>query len=77
LSIVTNDTNDVVAAKPVRTRKAIHATCTKHGGLRGFTNMVLTKRGGEIELDPHATGACVLRLDEDTATVVRDTLWKW
>jgi hypothetical protein len=74
---VTNNTDNVAAAKPVRTRKVIHATCTKHGGARGFTNLVLTKRGGEIELDPHATGACVLRLDEDAATVVRDTITEW
>jgi hypothetical protein len=74
---VTNDTHDVVAAKPVRTRKVIHATCTKHGGSRGFTNMVLTKRDGEIELDPHTTDACVLRQDKDAATAVRDQLTEW
>jgi hypothetical protein len=74
---VTNETNDGAATKPVRTRKVIHATCTKHGGARGFTNLVLTKRGGEIELDPHATGACVLRLDENAATAVRDTITEW
>jgi len=74
---VTNDPSDIAAAKPVRNRKVIHATCTKHGGARGFTNLVLIKRGGEIELDPHATGACVLRLDEDAATVVRDTITEW
>jgi hypothetical protein len=45
--------------------------------VRGFTNVVLTKRGGEIELDPHATGACVLRLDEAAATAVRDTITEW
>jgi hypothetical protein len=75
---VTNGTNDVSATKPIgKNRKVIQATCVKHGGSRGFTNVVLTKRGGEIELDPHATGACVLRLDEDAATVVRDTITEW
>jgi hypothetical protein len=69
---------DVAAAKPIgKDRKVIQATCTKHGGVRGFTNVVLTKRGGEIELDPHATGACVLRLDEAAATAVRDTITEW
>jgi hypothetical protein len=78
LSIVTNGTNDVSATKPIgKNRKVIHATCVKHGGARGFTNLVLTKRGGEIELDPHATGACVLRLDENAATAVRDQLTEW
>jgi hypothetical protein len=74
---VTNDTNDGAAEKPVRIRKVIQVTCVKHGGTRGFTNLVLTKRGGEIELDPHATGACVLRLDENAATAVRDQLTEW
>ena len=73
---MTNDTDDV-AAKPVRTRKVIPATCTKHGGSRGFTNVVLTKRGGEIELDPHATGSCVITFDEDAASAVRDTITEW
>jgi hypothetical protein len=75
---VTNNTNDVAATKPIgKTRKVIHATCMKHGGARGFTNLVMTKRGGVIELDPHATGVCVLRLDEDAATAVRDTITEW
>jgi hypothetical protein len=59
------------------TPKVIRATCIKHGGARGFTNVVMRKRGGEIELDPHATGVGVLRLDEDAATVVRDTTTEW
>jgi hypothetical protein len=74
---VTNDTNDGTAAKPVRTRKVIHATCTKHGGARGFTNVVLTKHGSEIELDPHVTGSCVIIFDEDAAIAVRDTITEW
>jgi hypothetical protein len=55
----------------------IHATCTQHGGSRGFTNVVMTKRGDEIELDPHATGSCVITFDEDAATAVRDTITEW
>ena len=74
---MSNDTNDVAATKPVRTRKVIHATCTKHGGSRGFTNLVMTKVGGRITLDPHATGACVIELDETEATAVWDTLTEW
>ncbi len=74
---MTNDTNDVAATKPVRTRKVIPASCSVHGGPAGFTNVVLTKHGGQIELDSHATGACVLRLDEDAATAVRDQLTEW
>jgi hypothetical protein len=75
---VTNDATDGPATKPTgKNRKVIRATCTKHGGARGFTNVVMRKRGGEIELDPHATGVGVLRLDEDAATVVRDTTTEW
>jgi hypothetical protein len=40
-------------------------------------NVVLTKRGSEIELDPHATGSCVITFDEDAATAVRDTITEW
>jgi hypothetical protein len=51
----------------------VHATSAKHGGSRGFHHGVLTKRGGEIELDPRATGSCVLTFDEDAASAVRDS----
>lgn len=74
---MSNDTDDGAATKPVRTRKVIQATCTKHGGSRGFTNVVMTKVGGRITLDPHATGACVIELDEAEATAVWDTLMEW
>jgi hypothetical protein len=49
----------------------------KHGGSRGFTNVMPTKRGGEIELDPHVTGSCVIIFDEDAASAVRDTITEW
>lgn len=74
---MTNRTNNALQTKPIGTRRVIHATCTKHGGSREFTNVVVTQHGGEIELDPHATGACVLRLDEDAATAIRDTITEW
>ncbi|MGH3821741.1 MAG: hypothetical protein ACRDRA_02685 [Pseudonocardiaceae bacterium] len=74
---VTNGANDVAAAKPIGNRRVIHGTCTKHGGSRGFTNVVMTKIGGRITLDPHATGACVIELDEVEATAVWDTLTEW
>jgi hypothetical protein len=58
-------------------RRVISATCTKHAGARGFTNHVVTRRDGDIELDPHATGACVVRLDEDGARDLCETLTEW
>lgn len=58
-------------------RCVIAATCTKHAGARGFTNLVVTRRDGDIELDPHATGACVVRLDESGARDLCETLTEW
>ena len=28
-------------------------------------------------LDPHVTGSCVIELDEDSATAMRDTITDW
>jgi hypothetical protein len=58
-------------------RRVIHATCTKHGGGIGFTNLVVGKREGSIELDPHVTGSCVITLDEDAARALCDALTEW
>ncbi|MGH3672733.1 MAG: hypothetical protein ACRDSH_19230 [Pseudonocardiaceae bacterium] len=58
-------------------RRVIHASCTKHGGSRGFANLVMTHSGGQITLDPHVTGQCVLQLDEAEATAMRDALTEW
>jgi hypothetical protein len=58
-------------------RRVIHATCQTHGGGVGFTNVVVSKLDGGIELDPHATGQCVLTLAEDAAIELRDALTEW
>ncbi|MGH3511903.1 MAG: hypothetical protein ACRDQV_12790 [Pseudonocardiaceae bacterium] len=58
-------------------RRVIHATCSTHGGGAGFTNLVVSKRGGHVELNPHAGGSCVLILAEDEAIALRDTLIEW
>lgn len=60
-----------------RSRRVIHATCTVHGGGRGFVNLVVRKLNGTVELDPHVTGQCVLRLAEDEAIALRDALMEW
>lgn len=57
--------------------RVIHATCSLHGGARDFTNLVVTKRGGEIELNPHAYGACLITLNEDAARVLLEALGEW
>lgn len=58
-------------------RRTIPSTCRTHGGYRGFCNLRLTKVGSSIVLDPHVTDCCVIELDEEQATAVRDTLIEW
>jgi hypothetical protein len=58
-------------------RKAIPVTCALHRGPRGYTNLVVEKQRGEIVLDPHVTGACVIILDENAATALFEVLQKW
>lgn len=60
-----------------RNRRVIHAHCTRHGGTPGFTNLVVSKRNGDIELDPHVDRSCVITLDEPGATELRDALTEW
>ncbi|MGH3550915.1 MAG: hypothetical protein ACRDQU_22895 [Pseudonocardiaceae bacterium] len=51
-------------------------TCQTHGAA-GFTNLLVTKEDGVIELNPHAANYCVLRLDEQAATVLHGTIGEW
>jgi hypothetical protein len=60
-----------------RNRRTIPSTCRTHGGRRGFCNLRLTKIGTYTVLDPHVTGSCVIELNQDQATAVRDTLTEW
>jgi hypothetical protein len=55
----------------------IHATCALHRGPAGFANLVVSKRGGLIELDPHVTGSCVLTLAADEAAALAETIRGW
>jgi len=72
-------TTDTGSGKPRRdpNRKVIDITCTVHGGARGFTPLVCTKRDDLIELNPHATNGCVLIFDEAAATALFDVLGEW
>ena len=58
-------------------RRVIPATCELHRGAVDFTNLLVTKRDGMIVLDPHVGGSCVIRLGEDGATALRNTLTEW
>lgn len=47
----------------------VMTTCQAHGAA-GFTNLLVTKEGEFIVLNPHVENCCVLRLDEQAATEV-------
>lgn len=62
----------------------IPATCILHPGPIGFVNLAVCKVetpsptvSDFIELDPHVTGRCVIRLDEAAATQLFDLLGEW
>lgn len=57
-------------------RETILATCANHGA-RGFCNLRASKHGGEITLDPHVDGGCVIILDEAGATRLHGLLGTW
>ncbi|MGH3426921.1 MAG: hypothetical protein ACRDRI_08885 [Pseudonocardiaceae bacterium] len=52
-------------------------TCAPHRGPVVFTTLVVSKRDGQVDLDPHAAGACTIMIDEDGARVLRDALVEW
>ncbi len=56
--------------------RTISTTCQIHGS-KGFCNLRVTKIDGEIVLNPHVDGSCVLRLDETAATQLFDMLGEW
>jgi hypothetical protein len=73
-------TTDAGSRKPARrdpNRRVIDVHCSTHGGPRGFTNLVCTKRDDVIELNPHATNGCVIILDEKAASELFDALGEW
>jgi hypothetical protein len=41
------------------------------------TNLVVSKRGGTIVLDPQVPGSCVISLDEQGATALGNLLSVW
>lgn len=43
----------------------------------GFTNLQLCREAGQIVLDPHVTGECIVSLDEAGATELHRLLGKW
>ncbi|MDQ3761779.1 MAG: hypothetical protein M3460_08785 [Actinomycetota bacterium] len=74
---MTNGTNDRQTTGQASERRVIPATCALHRGPAGFTNLVVSKRNGQVELDPHADGSCKLTLDKAAATQLFNTLGEW
>lgn len=56
--------------------RTISVTCQIHGS-RGFCNLRVSKVNGEIVLDPHLDGSCVLRLGEVAANQLFDIFGEW
>ncbi|MGH3868229.1 MAG: hypothetical protein ACRDQ4_19340 [Pseudonocardiaceae bacterium] len=58
-------------------RKEIPAACQLEQCLVDLTNLVVSKRGGTIVLDPQVPGSCVISLDEQGATTLGNLLSVW
>lgn len=56
--------------------RTILTTCQTHGS-KGHCNLRVTNANGEIVLNPHIDGSCVLRLDRAAATQLFETLGEW
>jgi hypothetical protein len=63
---------------PTRTsqRGVLMTTCQAHGAA-GFTNLLVTKEGGFIVLNPHMGNCCVMQLDGQVATALYHLLGEW
>jgi hypothetical protein len=53
--------------------RTILTTCQIHGS-KGFCNLRVSKIDGEIVLNPHVDGSCILRLDETAARQLFEVL---
>ncbi|MGH3838940.1 MAG: hypothetical protein ACRDSF_25080 [Pseudonocardiaceae bacterium] len=59
-------------------RRVLRATCTTCGDATGFTNLAVTKLvGGGVQLDPHAVGACVIKLSDAEGRALGRVLRDW
>ena len=57
-------------------RRVLITTCQAHGAA-GFTNLLVTKEGAFIVLNPHLANCCVLRLDEQAARTLHGIFGEW
>jgi hypothetical protein len=70
------DSNSEIEAVMSADDRTISITCQIHGS-RGFCNLRVNKVNGEIVLNPHVDGSCVLSFDEAAATQLFDILGEW
>ncbi|MDQ3765394.1 MAG: hypothetical protein M3460_29215 [Actinomycetota bacterium] len=59
-----------------RDRRTIPTTCRIHGAA-GFCNLRVSRVNGDIVLDPHVDGSCVIVLNEAAAKQLFDALGEW
>ncbi|MBV8542515.1 MAG: hypothetical protein JO063_01315 [Pseudonocardiales bacterium] len=76
---MTDDTDDdlPMTQPKSRRRRTIPATCAPHRGPVGFTTLVVSTRGGRIELGQHTADAREVTLGEDGIRVLRSALTGW
>jgi hypothetical protein len=67
-----SEIEDVMSAED----RTISTTCQIHGS-KEFCNLRVSKVNGEIVLNPHVDGSCVLRLDHTAASQLFDILGEW
>ena len=56
--------------------RTIAVTCQIHDS-KGYCNLRVSKIEGEIVLDPHVDGGCVLRFDEGAARQLFEIFGEW
>ena len=56
--------------------RTIAITCQIHGS-RGFCNLRVSKINGEIVLNPHVDGSCILRFDRTAASQLFEVFGEW
>lgn len=67
----------VPADATLQRRKEIPATCRLVQVPVEFADLTVSKYNGVIVFDPHVPGACVMAVDEEGATKLRDMLTAW
>jgi hypothetical protein len=67
----------VTAMESRENRRAIPVRCLAHGGSEGLSVLRVERRGEEIVLAPHVSGACVIVPDEAAAATLFDVLGMW